>query len=124
MDFLRAPQRSQIGPLDKYLIGARERLPGELMLAGWVLAVTWRDCRSRLTVRVLSSLAGASLAQLRGLSVSSRRCPMATTTPSAALVPLTPVFTNTERLVLAGFLAGYGGLTRQAYELDLRQFAS
>jgi hypothetical protein len=49
---------------------------------------------------------------------------MATTIPSAALVPITPVFTNTERLALAGFLAGYSGLTRQAYELDLRQFAS
>ena len=48
---------------------------------------------------------------------------MATTTPSAALVPVTPVFSNTERLALAGFLAGYSGLTRQAYELDLRQFA-
>jgi hypothetical protein len=45
---------------------------------------------------------------------------MATTTPSAALVPVAPVFTNTERLALAGFLAGYSGLTRQAYELDLR----
>jgi hypothetical protein len=49
---------------------------------------------------------------------------MATTIPSTALVPVTPVFTNTERLALAGFLAGYSGLTRQAYELDLRQFAS
>ena len=47
---------------------------------------------------------------------------MATTTPSSALVPVAPVFTNTERLALAGFLAGYSGLTRQAYELDLRQF--
>jgi len=27
---------------------------------------------------------------------------MATTTPSAALVPVAPVFTNTERLALAG----------------------
>jgi integrase/recombinase XerD len=49
---------------------------------------------------------------------------MTTTTPSTALVPVAPVFTNTERLALAGFLAGYSGLTRQAYELDLRQFAS
>ena len=49
---------------------------------------------------------------------------MATTIPSAALVPVAPVFTNTERLALAGFLAGYSGLTRQAYELDLRQYAS
>jgi Phage integrase, N-terminal SAM-like domain len=49
---------------------------------------------------------------------------MTTTTPSAALVPTAPVFTNTERLALAGFLAAYSGLTRAAYELDLRQFAS
>ena len=42
---------------------------------------------------------------------------MATTIPSAALVPVAPVFTSTERLALAGFLAGYSGLTRQAYEL-------
>jgi integrase/recombinase XerD len=49
---------------------------------------------------------------------------MATTTPSAALVPAAPVFTGTERLVLAGFLAGYSGLTRQAYALDLRQYTS
>jgi len=33
------------------------------------------------------------------------------------------VFTSTERLALGGFLAGYSGLTRQAYELNLRQFA-
>ena len=46
---------------------------------------------------------------------------MATTIPSTAVAP---VFTNAERLALAGFLAGYTGLTRQAYELDLRQFAS
>jgi len=49
---------------------------------------------------------------------------MTTTTMSAALVPAAPVFTNTEQLALAGFLAGYTGLTRQAYELDLRQYAS
>jgi integrase/recombinase XerD len=49
---------------------------------------------------------------------------MTTTTSPAALVPVAPVFTNTERLALAGFLAGYNGLTRQAYELDLRQYAS
>jgi Phage integrase, N-terminal SAM-like domain len=49
---------------------------------------------------------------------------MAATIPSAALVPVTPVFTNTERLALAGFLAGYSGLTRQAYELDLRLYAA
>jgi hypothetical protein len=47
---------------------------------------------------------------------------MATTTPSTAIVPVAPVFTSTARLALAGFLAAYSGLTRQAYELDLRQF--
>ena len=40
---------------------------------------------------------------------------MTTTTLSSALVPAAPIFTNTERLALAGFLAGYSGLTRQAY---------
>jgi site-specific recombinase XerD len=34
------------------------------------------------------------------------------------------VFTDPERLALAGFLAGYRGLTREAYALDLRQFLS
>jgi integrase/recombinase XerD len=45
---------------------------------------------------------------------------MAPASPSAALVPVTPVFSTAERLALAGFLAGYNGLTRQACELDLR----
>jgi hypothetical protein len=49
---------------------------------------------------------------------------MTTTTPPAALMPVEPVFTNTERLSLAGFLAGYSGLTRDAYALDLRQYTS
>jgi integrase/recombinase XerD len=49
---------------------------------------------------------------------------MVTTTPSTALMPAAPVFSNTERLALGGFLAGYSRLTREAYELDLRQFAS
>jgi len=49
---------------------------------------------------------------------------MTTTTSPTVLVPVVPVFTNTERLALAGFLAGYSGLTRQEYELDLRQYTS
>jgi integrase/recombinase XerD len=49
---------------------------------------------------------------------------MTTTPVFAALVATAPMFSNAERLVLAGFMAGYSGLTRQAYELDLRQFAS
>jgi hypothetical protein len=49
---------------------------------------------------------------------------MATTSTSAAVAVVEPVFTESERLALAGFLAGYTGLTREAYALDLRQFAS
>jgi hypothetical protein len=49
---------------------------------------------------------------------------MPTKIPSTDLVPIVPVFSSAEWLALAGFLAGYSGLTRQAYELDLRQFAS
>jgi integrase/recombinase XerD len=50
---------------------------------------------------------------------------MTTTTtscPSTAVAAREPVFTGAERLAVAGFLAGYTGLTREAYALDLRQF--
>jgi integrase/recombinase XerD len=49
---------------------------------------------------------------------------MTTAAPSTALVMIQPVFTDAERLALAGFLAGYRGLTREAYALDLRQFST
>jgi len=49
---------------------------------------------------------------------------MATMFTSAAVAAVEPVFTEPERLALAGFLAGYTGLTREAYALDLRQYAS
>src|SRR5262245_24797237 len=49
---------------------------------------------------------------------------MTTAAPSTALVTIQPVFTDAERLALAGYLAGYRGLTREAYALDLRQFTS
>ncbi len=51
---------------------------------------------------------------------------MTTTTisPSAALAVIEPAFCEAERLALAGFLAGYSGLTREAYALDLRQFST
>jgi integrase/recombinase XerD len=48
----------------------------------------------------------------------------ATTPASTAVATTVPVFTGPERLALAGFLAGYAGLTREAYALDLRQFAA
>ncbi len=47
-----------------------------------------------------------------------------TTAMSTAVVVAEPVFSNAERLALAGFLAGYSGLTREAYALDLRQYTS
>jgi hypothetical protein len=47
-----------------------------------------------------------------------------TTSLSAMIAVAEPVFTNPERVALAGFLAGYTGLTREAYSLDLRQFAA
>jgi hypothetical protein len=47
---------------------------------------------------------------------------MADSSPSTSLVPVQPVFTDAERLALAGYLAGYRSLTREAYTLDLRQF--
>ena len=49
---------------------------------------------------------------------------MTTATPSTALAPIQPAFTDAERLALAGHLAGYRGLTREAYALDLRQFTT
>ena len=49
---------------------------------------------------------------------------MTTAVPSTAIVVPEPVFSDSERLALAGFLAGYGGLTRDVYALDLRQFAA
>ncbi len=50
--------------------------------------------------------------------------PMTTAVPSTALVTIQPAFTDPERLALAGFLAGYRGLTREAYALDLHQFTT
>jgi hypothetical protein len=47
---------------------------------------------------------------------------MTTTTTSAPLVPAGPGFSEPERL--AGFLARYSGLTREAYALHRRQFAT
>ena len=45
---------------------------------------------------------------------------MTTAAPSTALATIQPVFTDAERLALAG----YRGLTRDAYALGLRQFTT
>jgi hypothetical protein len=47
-----------------------------------------------------------------------------TPSPSAALAVIEPAFSETEKLALAGFLAGYSGMTCEAYTLDLRQFTA
>ena len=47
-----------------------------------------------------------------------------TATTTTALVPIQPAFSDAERLALAGYLAGYRGLTREAYALNLRQFTT
>ena len=47
---------------------------------------------------------------------------MITAVPTTVLATIQPAFTDAERLALAGFLAGYRGLTREMYALDLRQF--
>lgn len=46
------------------------------------------------------------------------------TSTSAVVAVAEPMFTSQERLVLAGFLAGYTGLTREACALVLRHYAT
>ena len=48
--------------------------------------------------------------------------PTGTETVAGELVPVEPMFSANEKLAVAGFLAGYSGLTHDAYALDLRQF--
>jgi Phage integrase, N-terminal SAM-like domain len=43
---------------------------------------------------------------------------------STALATRDELFSAGEQLALAGFLAGYSGLTREAYTLDLRQYVA
>ena len=45
---------------------------------------------------------------------------MTTAAPSTALAAIQPAFTDAERLALAGFLAGYRSLTREAYAMLCR----
>jgi hypothetical protein len=47
-----------------------------------------------------------------------------TTIASTSIVVAEPVLSDAEQFALAGFLAGYRGLTRDAYALDLRQFVA
>ena len=45
-----------------------------------------------------------------------------TSTSTTAVAVVEPEYSDRERYALAAFLAGYRGLTRDAYALDLRQF--
>jgi site-specific recombinase XerD len=45
-----------------------------------------------------------------------------TNTPTTDVAVVDQAFSDAERYALAAFLAGYRGLTRDAYALDLRQF--
>jgi hypothetical protein len=50
---------------------------------------------------------------------------MSAPTPSSvAQAVIEPAFSEAEKLALAGFLAGYSGMSREAYTLDLRQFTA
>jgi hypothetical protein len=46
------------------------------------------------------------------------------TSTSTAVVVYDPDRADPEKLALSGFLGGYRGLTRDAYDLDLRQFVA
>src|ERR687897_1488976 len=62
--------------------------------------------------------AGASASTLGGSIVD---VPISTST---ALATRDELFSTNKQLALGGFLAGYSGLTRDAYVLDLRQYAA
>src|SRR5487761_367682 len=49
---------------------------------------------------------------------------MSTANPSNTILPIEPMFSEAEQVALAGYLAGYSGLTREASSLDLRQFVT
>jgi enoyl-CoA hydratase len=44
--------------------------------------------------------------------------------PTTAVERYQPVLSDVERMTMLGFLAAYGGFTRDAYALDLRQFTA
>src|SRR6266576_3677958 len=113
-----APERGEtqiIGDLAR-ISGCRHRL------FSWPV-VTCCDGLSRLTLGFRSIAGIRSWPSPPGLSPAGR-CPMTTAAPPTALVMIQPAFSDAERLALAGFLAGYRGLTREAYTLDLRQFTT
>ena len=119
-----ATQNRMLGSRIRPVTGARY---ARTYSAGWtarIAVVTLRDRPGRLTGWGEALSLGPWRAPSSRASARPGRCPMATTSTSTAVAAVEPVFTESERLALAGFLAGYTGLTREAYALDLRQFAS
>ena len=115
-------------PLDHAPAGARLQPPGDQQRPARLASHLDHGRGARLRA-VGDRVPDAGRAAARGrpaswVSARPGRYSMTTTTPSAALIPVVPVFTSTERLALAGFLAGHSGLTREAYELDLRPYTS
>lgn len=94
-------------------IGGLERLSRYWLRSSFQLVVTWRDQLGRSTLGFRSIAGTRSWPSLPGLS-PSRRYSMTTAAPSTALATIQPAFTDPERLALAGFLAGYRGLTKEA----------
>ena len=86
--------------------------------------MTLRDRTGRLTGEVKHRRWGHGAAPPSRASALPGRCLVAATSTSTAVAAVEPLFTEPERLALGGFLAGYTGLTREAYALDLRQYAS
>src|SRR5205823_5577233 len=111
-----------IRAIDKHRSIDLEHFGGDRFRLRLLWIVTWRDRRAELTVRIRLIAGARCWPSFPGLS-SSGRYPMTTAAPSTALATIQPAFTNAERIALGGFLAGYRGLTRDAYALDLRQFA-
>src|SRR6266702_577088 len=117
----RAPPDQSAGHPNRF--GDLERISGCRCRPVSRRAVTWCDWLTRLTLGFRSIAGTCSWPSFPGLSQAGR-CPMTTAAPSPALVMIQPAFTDAERLALAGFLAGYRGLTREAYAQDLRQFTT
>lgn len=85
-----------------------------------------RSCRRLQSLGVELDAYGVALINLGPGGLGSRALDSGGTamTVTTALVLYDPERADPEKLALAGFLGGYGGLTRDAYDLDLRQFVS
>ena len=77
-----------------------------------------------LISQAYGALAGLVDTPGQHVRASAPACPPVIVWRPTIDVPAGPVFTEPERLALAGFLACCSGLTREAHTLDLRQFST